>query len=175
MVIESYFLEKERIPVFIGKSGSQKREFERKFDAKINVNSESGEVKIECEDGANVFVLGNIITAVNLGHSPESAILLEDENVVIDSIDVKDYVKDHNRLKVVMGRIIGKNGSTRKVIEEITKCAVSVKDHYVSFIGPFENIHLIHEAVEMLIKGASHKTLYNFLERNKVNMETGLL
>lgn len=88
---------------------------------------------------------------------------------------MKNYVRDHHRLKSVMGRVIGKNGSTRKVIEEITKSAVSVKDHFVSVIGPFENVQLVHEAVEMLIKGASHKSFYSYLERNKSATADGLL
>ncbi|MDA3856493.1 MAG: KH domain-containing protein [Candidatus Woesearchaeota archaeon] len=172
---EGFFLEKDRIPVFIGVAGGKKREIEKKFDCKIDVDSKSGEVVVDTEDSLTQFILANVIAAVNMGHSPDSAMRLEDETFVLDTIDVKSYVKDHTRLKVVMGRIIGKEGSTRKLIEEITKCSVSVKDHYVSVIGPYENTILVHEALDMLIKGASHKSLYSYLERNKVNINTGLL
>lgn len=172
---EGFFLEKDRIPVFIGVAGGKKREIEKKFDCKIDVDSKTGEVIVDTEDSLTQFVLSNVIAAINMGHSPDNAIKLEDETFVLDTIDVKSYVKDHNRLKVVMGRIIGKEGSTRKLIEEITKCSVSVKDHYVSVIGPYENTILVHEALDMLIKGASHKSLYSYLERNKVNINTGLL
>jgi ribosomal RNA assembly protein len=141
----------------------------------LYVDSKSGEVVVDTEDSLTQFILANVIAAVNMGHSPDSAMRLEDETFVLDTIDVKSYVKDHTRLKVVMGRIIGKEGSTRKLIEEITKCSVSVKDHYVSVIGPYENTILVHEALDMLIKGASHKSLYSYLERNKVNINTGLL
>jgi ribosomal RNA assembly protein len=119
--------------------------------------------------------MGNVINAVNLGHSPDNGMKLENETFVLDTIDVKDYVKDHKRLKSIMGRIIGQEGSTRKIIEDITKCNVSVKDHFVSIIGPYENTLLVHEALDMLIKGASHKSLYSYLERNKNNIESGLL
>lgn len=172
---ERCFLEKDRIPVFIGTAGGRKREFEKKFNCKIDVNSETGEVVINCDDALSNFVLSNIIFAINFGHSPQSAMKLEDETFVLDTIDVKNFIKDSKRLKVVMGRIIGKEGSTRKLIEEITKCNVSVKDHYVAVVGPFENTILVHEAVEMLIKGASHKTLYSYLERNKVKVSDGML
>ena len=172
---EKLFLESDRIPAFIGKGGLQKREFEKKFDCEINVDSKTGELIVECEDALNMFVFTNVVTAINFGHSPMAALKLEDETFVLDTIDVKTIIKDHVRLKSVMGRIIGKEGSTRKVIEEITKCSVSVRDHFVSFIGPYENTILVHEALEMLIKGASHKTLYGFLERNKHQVNTGLL
>lgn len=172
---EIIYLEKDRIPVFIGVSGSKKRMFEKKFDCSIDVDSNSGKVEINSEDGVSLFLMKNIVLAVNMGHNPDVAVKLEDETFVLDTIDVKTMVKDHNRLKVVMGRIIGKDGSTRKIIEEITKCSVSVRDHFVSVIGPYENTILVHEALDMLIKGASHKSLYSFLERNKHNVESGLL
>ena len=173
---ESCYLEKDRIPVFIGKAGSQKRIFEKKFDCSIDVNSKTGEVIFDCgENSVFAFILVNIVHAINYGHSPEKAMLLENESFVIDTIDVKTQVRDPVRLKVTMGRIIGKDGSTRKVIEEITKCSVSVRDHFVSVIGPYDNTILVHEALDMLIKGASHKSLYGYLERNKTSLDSGLL
>jgi len=172
--IETSFLDLDRLGAFIGKGGSEKKKLEEKFNCKIDVNSKTGEVIVEGEDSVNRFVLSNIISAVNFGHNPENAIKLEDENYVIDVIDVKTMVK-HDRLKSVMGRIIGREGSTRKVIEEVTKCNVSVKDHFVSVIGPFENTLLVHEALDMLIKGGSHKSFYSYLERNKSDEASGLL
>lgn len=175
MVEETYYLDKDRIPVFIGKEGITKKMLEQKFSCKLDIDSESGEVTVEAENLVNAFIISNIITAINLGHSPQSAVRLEDENFVLDMIDVKPMVRDHARMKTVLGRVIGKEGSTRKLIEEMTKCSMSVKDSFVSFIGPHENTHLVHEAIEMLIKGASHKTIYHFLERNRQQMDTGLL
>ncbi len=171
---EKFYLDIDRIPVFIGRDGSTKKNFERKFNCKINVNSKNGEVIVDMDDAVSSFVLSNIIHAINYGHSPEHAMALEDENNVLDVIDVKSIVKNHDRLKTVMGRIIGKNGSTRKAIEEVTKCSVSVKDHLVSVIGPYENTILVHEALDMLIKGGSHKSFYSYLERNKSNPGKGL-
>lgn len=172
---EKFFLEKDRIPVFIGVSGSCKRELEKKFNCKLNINSQNGEVIVDCEDAVAIFVLSNIITAVNYGHSPEHAAKLEDESYVLDIIDIKQFVHDNERLKAVAGRIIGKDGSTRKAIEEITKCNLSIKNNFVSVVGPYENVQLIHEAIEMLIKGASHKSFYSYLERNKSSQASGLL
>ena len=172
---EKFYLDEDRIPVFIGKSGLVKKDFERKFNSKISVDSNSGDVIVDSEDAVSLFILSNIINAINYGHSPEHALRLEDENAVLDIIDVRTMIKDKLKLKSVMGRIIGKEGSTRRAIEEVTKCSVSVKDHFVSVIGNFENTILVHEALDMLIKGASHKSFYSYLERNKVGSEAGLM
>ena len=172
---DRFFLENDRIAVFIGHNGEQKKIFEDKFDCKLEVNSKSGEVIIHSEDAIAKFVMSNIVHAINFGHSPEHAMKLEDESYVLDVIDIKTMVKDHTRLKIVVGRVIGKDGSTRKLIGDITKCNVAIKDSTVSFIGPYENTTLVHEALEMLISGASHKSFYSFLERNRTQMDTGLL
>lgn len=172
---DRYFLELDRIPVFIGKQGTQKKAFEEKFNCKLDVNSETGEVILTGGESVDNFVLSTIIHAINYGHSPQHALELTNPNFVFDVIDVKLKVRDHKRLKIMMGRIIGREGGTRKLIEEITKCSIAVKDHFVSAIGPYENTILVHEALEMLISGASHKSFYGFLERNRVKMDTGLL
>lgn len=172
---EKFYLDIQRIPVFIGKNGETKKDFEKKFNCKINVDSKNGDVIVDADDAVSSFILSNIIHAINYGHSPEHALALEDENIVLDVIDVKTIIKNHDRLKSVMGRIIGKEGSTRRAIEEVTKCSISVKDNFVSIIGPFENTILVHEALDMLIKGSSHKSFYSYLERNKIGSESGLM
>lgn len=175
MIQEKFFIEPDRLSVFIGSEGANKKILEEKFACSIEINSNTGEVFVESEDALNVFILSNIVNAINYGHSPEHALQLEDENIVLDIIDVKPKVRSHTRLKSVMGRIIGKNGSTRRVLEEITGCNVSVRDTFVSVIGPFENVDLVREALDMFIKGASHKALYQYLERNKTTSSKGLL
>jgi ribosomal RNA assembly protein len=172
---EKFYLEKDRISVFIGKEGSMKKKISEYFNAEIDVDSKNGEVLVESQNAVDAFVLAQVVQAINYGHNPENTLKLEDENMVFDILDVKQMVKDHLRLKVVMGRIIGKEGSTRKAIEEITKCHIAVKDHYVTIIGAFENVGLVHEALDMLIKGGSHKSFYGYLERNKVNTDNDLI
>ena len=172
---QEVFLNKERVPIFIGKQGNVKHTLEKKFNCSIDVNSQTGRVLIRTDDGLKLFILEQIIRATNLGHNPQHTMLLEDEHNVLDCIDVKSLVRNPKRIPVVLGRIIGKGGATRKVIEEISGCYVSVQDTFVSTIGPYENILLVHEALEMLISGASHKSFYGFLERNKKRGESGLL
>lgn len=164
---ETFYLSSSRIPVFIGKDGSMKERFEEEFSCSIEVDSKTGEINVTSENALDTFVLGHVIEAINYGHNPEHTFSLKDEHFVFDIIDVKPMVRDSKRLLSVMGRIIGKNGSTRRAIEEITKCWVAVDENFVSVIGPFENVQLVHEALDMLISGASHKSIYSYLERNR--------
>ena len=160
-------IDKSRIPIFIGEKGEVKKKLEDTFSCSIDIDSESGEISVTDLDPSQGFVLSNVIDAINHGHTPEEALQLTDEYFVMDVIDVKQYVRNEDRLKVVMGRIIGRDGSTRKAVEDITKCSIAIGNRDVSIIGPYENTILVHEALEKLIKGASHSSFYSYLERNK--------
>ncbi|MFP4402291.1 MAG: KH domain-containing protein [Candidatus Nanoarchaeia archaeon] len=166
---ERVFIDLNRLPVIIGQNGSVKEKLQDQFEVTMEIDSKSGEIIISGDDSAKRYVLSLVLQAINYGFSPEHAIILEDEYNVLDVIDVKGQVRDQHRLKVVMGRIIGQDGRTRQLIEEITNCHVTVKDNFVGVIGKFENVQLVHEALQMLIKGASHKSFYSYLERNKVS------
>ena len=64
----------------------------------------------------------------------------------------------------IKGRIIGKAGKSRKTIEELTGAYVSVYGHTVGLIGSFQEIRMGIEAISMLSKGSSHKSVYNMLQ-----------
>jgi ribosomal RNA assembly protein len=49
------------------------------------------------------------------------------------------------------------------MIEELTSCYLSIYGDTISIIGPFDAIPTAREALVMLINGAFHKTVWNFL------------
>ena len=166
---EQAFIDSQRLPMLIGKEGNTKLSIESHFNVSLEIDSNTGEIIITGENATNRYLTSLVIQAIHYGFSPENAMLLDDEHNVLDIIDVKRDVKNHTRLKIVMGRIIGHDGQTRKLIEEITGCKITIKENFVGIIGSFENVQLVHEALEMLISGASHKSFYSYLERNKTS------
>jgi ribosomal RNA assembly protein len=70
-------------------------------------------------------------------------------------------------MKRLKGRIIGKEGKTRRIIEELTETNVSVYGHTVSIIGNMEQAEVAKEAIRMLIRGSLHQTVYRFLHRKR--------
>ncbi|MEM1856188.1 MAG: hypothetical protein QXG70_04375, partial [Candidatus Methanomethylicaceae archaeon] len=56
-------------------------------------------------------------------------------------------------------------GKTRKMIEELTDTYISIYGHTVSIIGGYEEVRVAREAIEMLIRGMQHGTVYRFLDR----------
>jgi len=140
---------------------------------KLQINSATGDVTItldpNAEDPSLVFRAKEVVTAIGRGFSPERAFrLLQSEDVMLDIIDLRETVgrspADIQRLK---GRIIGKEGKTRRIIEELTDADISVYGHTVAIIGNFDQASAAREAILMLIKGSQHGTVYKFLQRKR--------
>lgn len=116
-----------------------------------------------------LFRAKDAVTAVGRGFSPEHAFrLLRNEDDIFDFIDFRVvFGRSESDIKRVKGRIIGANGKTRKLIEELTDASVVVYGHTVGFIGTFEQVDVARNAVQMLINGSQHHTVYRYLQRKR--------
>ncbi|MEM2575777.1 MAG: KH domain-containing protein, partial [Sulfolobales archaeon] len=83
------------------------------------------------------------------------------------TIDLKTVVGDsQNHLTRIKGRVIGEEGKVKKNIEEMTGTNISVYEDYIAIIGDYDGANLAREAVEMLIQGRQHSTVYKYLDRS---------
>ncbi|WP_048192371.1 KH domain-containing protein [Pyrolobus fumarii] len=160
----------DRIGVLIGECGKVKEEVMKRTRTRITVDSKNGTVIIEPESPDvppyMVMKAREFVRAVAYGFSPERAMRVLDEDQVLIVIDLKQYVGDApNHLQRIKGRIIGEQGRARRTIEEMTGTYISVYDSYVAIIGDYESAQAAREAIEMLIEGRQHSTVYRFLER----------
>jgi ribosomal RNA assembly protein len=164
---------KERVGVLVGPDGKVKQRIEEKFMVTLEVESESGGVKIllsqKATDPSLLFKAKDTVTAIGRGFSPEHAFrLLRNEDNIFDFIDLRAvFGKSESDIKRVKGRIIGANGKTRKLIEELTEASVVVYGHTIGFIGTFEQVDVARNAVQMLINGSQHHTVYKYLQRKR--------
>ncbi len=168
---------RERIGALIGPDGRVKANIERKLNVELEIDSATGEINITLDPNAKdpslLFRAKEVITAIGRGFSPQRAIpLLQSEDTMLEVIDLRQTVgkspADIQRLK---GRIIGKGGKTRRIIEELTDAEISIYGHTVSIIGNFNQTNVAREAVLMLIKGSQHSTVYRFLQKKRQELK----
>jgi ribosomal RNA assembly protein len=169
----------DRIGVLIGKNGRVKREIEDKCKVQIEIDSQNGDAVISSASATlsemQPFKAIEIISAISRGFSPQRAYrLFDDEELMLQIIDLKDYTgRSANAMDRMKGRIIGQSGKSRKTIEELSGVYMSVSGHSVALIGKYEEVRLANDAVTMILKGSTHKTVYTMLQdaRRKNKLE----
>jgi len=167
---------RERVGVLIGKKGEVKQHIEKLTQTNLDIDSEAGTVTInpqeDLEDPLLPWKTRSIVKAIGRGFNPEISLRLLDDDVALDIIKLTEYVgKSKKALARQKGRIIGRDGITRQIIHEMTGVDMSVYGKTVSIIGDLENLLIAKEAVEMILNGARHKSVYGFLEKKKQDMK----
>jgi len=172
---------KERVGVLVGADGRVKRHIEEKLGVKLEVESEAGGVTATLNENATdpslLFKAKDVVTAIGRGFAPEHALrLIRDEDAIFDLMDLRDtFGRSESDIKRVKGRIIGMNGKTRRLIEELSNADVVVFGHTVGIIGTFEQVNIARSAVQMLIDGSQHHTVYKFLQRKRSELKKQML
>ena len=154
MVLEELNIPEERKAVLIGRNGKTKKQIEGLTMTSITI---SGGVLIK-GSVENVLKAKNIIEAIGRGFSPKHALRLLDEDCQLDIISLE--AETENTRKRLFGRVIGRKGATRKIIEQSTGALVSVYGKTVSIIGTVTEINHARSAIEDLLEGRQHGYVY---------------
>jgi ribosomal RNA assembly protein len=167
---------KERVGILIGSEGKVKQYIEEKLQVKLEVDSEGSITIVLSEKASDPSLLlkaKDVVTAIGRGFSPEATYrLIRNEDEIFDLIDLRlVFGRSESDIKRVKGRIIGADGKTRKLIEELTEAYVVVYGHTVGLIGSFEQVDAAHNAVQMIIEGCQHHTVYNYLQKKRTELK----
>lgn len=171
MVVHIVKIPQNRVGVLIGPEGKVKAELEARSGCKLHVESETGEVELDDEKAFEPILAlktRDAIRAIGRGFSPDHAMRLYQDDTYLDIVDLTEYVgKQVKDLERVRARIIGTHGKTRRFVEESCGVEMSILGKTVSIIGEMDEVAKAREAVEMLLNGAAHGTVYKFLERKR--------
>ena len=166
----------DRIGVLIGTEGETKRRIENLAEVLIEVDSESGAVSVTRDDDADPVrsLKGpRIVKAIARGFPPESALRLlddvegDEDMVIYESINIKKATGSDSETRAKKGRLIGKGGRTRELMEDLTNTSVVIYGSTLGVIGMPKQVEIVRSAAEMLLDGAPHGAVYSFLERKR--------
>ena len=167
----------ERIAVVIGRNGETKRDLEDKSGVRLEIDSRMGEIAINdhnVDDPLKVLKLESIILAIGRGFSPEHSMKLLNDNNDLFIFNIHDYVsKKESHVRRLKSRIIGTEGKTKRVLEELTDSYISVYGHTVSIITDFVSMDIAKRAIDKLLSGSKHATVYRFIESNMRQLRLG--
>jgi len=168
---------KERIGVLVGPNGRVKEEIQKRLPVELEINGETGDVSVflnkDATDPSLLFKARDVVVAIGRGFSPERAFRLIDfEDDMLMIIDLRDiFGRSESDITRVKGRIIGKEGKTRQIIEEMTETQVSIYGHTIALIGDVEQVEVAREAINLFIKGSQHITVYKYLQRKRQELK----
>ena len=158
----------ERVAVLIGKKGEVKKTIESDTKTQIKVDSLEGDIFVYGKDALGLYTAREVVRAIGRGFNPEIAKLLLKQDYVFEYIELNDYAgKSKNTLLRLKGRVIGKEGRSRMLIEELSEAYISVYGKSVSIIGTAESAAIAKRAVEALLKGSTHASVYKWLEQKR--------
>jgi ribosomal RNA assembly protein len=162
----------ERVGVVIGREGVTKTKIEEAFNSRLLIQSETGVIDIvpqaDSPDPTTILRARDVVLAIGRGFSPERALKLVDDDVVLDVIDLRETLgKNEREIARLKGRVIGREGKIRRLLEEMTNAKISVYGHTISMLGDYETVTAAREAIELLLKGKQHSTVYKLLRKIK--------
>ncbi|MFH1642668.1 MAG: KH domain-containing protein [Nanoarchaeota archaeon] len=159
---------KDRVAVLIGKDGEVKKRLEEETKTKLEIDSKEGDVFVLGNDAIGLYTAREIIRAIGRGFNPDIAQLLLKPDYVFEIVDVRDYAgKSQESALRLKGRVIGKEGKSRRLIEELSESYVSVYGKTISIISTVQYALIAKQAVESLLKGSTHANVYKFLEKKR--------
>ncbi len=157
----------DRIAVLIGKEGETKTSIENSMEAKIDVDSQEGDISISGEDPIKLFTCVEIVKAIGRGFNPELALMLTKMDYVLDVISIGEYARSTSDFMRLRGRVIGKEGKSRRIIEDLLEVNICVYGKTVAIIGRGDSVSLARRAMDSLLSGSPHSTVFKWIEKQR--------
>lgn len=133
-----------------------------KLNAKIEIKNRFATI-----EGSSVdeYEATQVLEAINFGFSAKEALHLTSEDFQFITLKIKSLTR--RKLIDVKARLIGKEGKTRRTMENVSGCAIVINENEnaVGILGPNENVDTAIQAITSLIRGSKEANVYAYLER----------
>lgn len=158
----------DRVAVLIGEGGETKERIAETIDCDIEVQD-----NLVTIDGEPLDEMDGqkIVKAVGRGFNPEKAMKIAERDKMFHIIDISNYASTENSRDRLKGRVIGRDGETRRHLEKEGNVDITIYGKTVGIIGYVQNIEIVSEVIKQLLNGRSHSSAYNYLEKNQAKIK----
>ena len=154
----------DRVAVLIGEGGETKEDIEKMTECELEIRDNLATIEGEPLEEMEAI---NVVKAIGRGFNPDKALKLIEKDVMLHLIDINNFADTENSRNRLKGRVIGRDGETRRHLEKEANVDISVYGKTIGVIGKAQNIEVVNEALRMLLQGSSHSTAYDYLEKNQ--------
>jgi rRNA processing protein Krr1/Pno1 len=145
----------------VGKIMQSKERLETELDVVI---SSKGKLVFVDGEADKEYIALHVLEAVNLKFSIDKALLLKTEDMILQTVRIKDITKRKD-IERIRARIIGVQGKTLKTLNNLTDCEFSLRDNDVGVIGTSDSIEEGKQAIISLIHGSKQGNVYARIEK----------
>lgn len=163
--IEILKIPHERIKALKGEKDAVKDRIEKRCNVKMEIDSE-GEVQISGEP-TDIFFAKDIVKAIGRGFEPKDAMRLAGSDFNLYIIALREITHSDNEMTRLKGRVIGSEGKIKLDIEASTDSAISVYGNTIGIISKIDTMPYAKEAISLLLDGAPHMAVLNYLAKAK--------
>ncbi len=168
-MVEYLKIPSERIALLLSDNQKIKKQIETATKTKIEVDKELNEVVISETSKSELLMVWkacDIVKAIGRGFEPEIAFKLLRKGFELYIIEVKDYIgKNKKGLIRIKGRVIGKQGKSKKKIQDLTGTDISIYGKTIAIIGKSVDVDIAAHGIELLLEGAMHNTAFKSIKK----------
>ncbi|MBY6293938.1 RNA-processing protein [Nanohaloarchaea archaeon H01] len=157
-----------RVGVLIGEDGEAKERIEERLESDIEI--EDNLVSID-GDPLDEMTGRKIVKAIGRGFNPDKALKIAEMDKMMHLIDISNFANTDNSRDRLKGRVIGRDGETRRHLEKDGNVVISIYGKTIGIIGYAQNIEIVSEVIKQLLNGRSHSSAYNYLEQNQAKIK----
>ena len=111
------------------------------------------------------FFASDVVKAIGRGFDAREALRLLKDDYSFYLISLKEVAKTDKAKKRLKGRIIGEKGKMKTEIEKAADAKLCIYGSTVGIIAKIDTMEYAKEAVNMLINGAKHTSVLNYLSK----------
>lgn len=167
LFVYSFKAPKDRVAVFIGEKGVTKKQLTDEMGVQLEIDGREGDITAKSDDSLRLYIAKDVLKAIARGFNPEIATLLLRPDYTFELIDMTEFANSKDALIRLKGRVIGFKGKSWKTIEDLTECNMVVYGKTVAIIGQLEHMSTARKAVEALLSGSQHASVYKWLEKQR--------
>ena len=166
--MQTVLIPSERIKVLM--NPAVKMEIEKISGVKLSLGEEDG-IQIDSKDTVAEWKAVDIVKAIGRGFEPAKAFKLFNEEYVLKVINFKELFSNEKQRTRYKARIIGTKGKVKTTIEEVSGANVCIYGNTVSIIGKMDEAAFAESAVNMILNGASHGSVFAMLRKTRQKMQ----
>ncbi|MBM3230289.1 hypothetical protein FJZ22_01375 [Candidatus Pacearchaeota archaeon] len=116
-------------------------------------------------DAVHEYTAELVLQAMAFGFSAKQALQLIEPDTTFKVIAMKHFTRRKD-MEDVRSRVIGKEGKTKRTIENITDCDIIINNNDIGILGSSVQVEAAIVGLGNLIRGTKEANTYAYLERH---------